>query len=186
MRALSLLLLGSVAVAEEAWKPWSEKNGVRVQRRAVAGSKYYEHRAELTVPQAPDVVEQAIWSGIIDAPPKTVRKRTVISHTADEYVVYDELSTPVVSDRDAAIRIRRTPHRIRFETANELAPPPNPKYVRLPMVRGSWEIIPEGNGTRLVYTCYSEPGGSVPAWMVRGPQADQIFLDVQRILDRLR
>jgi hypothetical protein len=184
---MSLIVALSVAaLADEPWKLWSEKGGVRVERRAVAGSRYYEHRAELTVPQPPAVVEQAIWSGITEAPPKTVRKRTVLSHSADEYVVYDELSTPIVSDRDAAIRIRRTPGRIRFETANELAPPPNPKYVRLPVVRGAWEIFPQGSGSRLVYTCYSEPGGSVPAWMVRGPQADQIFLDVQLILDRLR
>jgi hypothetical protein len=174
----------SLLAADEPWKLYGEKHGVTVERRAIAGSKYYEHRASVAVAQPPDVVERAIWAGITESTPKTVKKRTVLAHSDDDYVVYDEYSTPVVSDRDAVIRIHRQKGEIRFQTV-EGGPPPNPKYVRLPVVRGAWRILPEGSGSRLEYDCYSEPGGSVPAWMVRGPQADQIFADVQRILDRL-
>jgi hypothetical protein len=174
-----------VAAADEPWKRYGEKNGVLVERRAVPGSKYFEHRGSVTVAQPPATVESAIWAGVTDTPPKTVKKRTVVTRSDDEFVVYDEYSTPVVSDRDAVIRIHRGPGEIRFQTVGGVGPPLNPHYVRLPIVRGGWTILPEGTGSRLIYTCYSEPGGSVPAWMVRGPQADQIFADVQRILDRL-
>jgi hypothetical protein len=185
MRALLLMGLVGSALADEPWKLYGEKNGVRVEQRNVDGSKYREYRASVVVPRPPELVEEAIWSGIVESPPKTVKKRTVIAHTPAEYVVYDELKTPVVSDRDATIRIRRLTREIRFETANELGPPLNPKYVRLPVVRGAWQILPKDQGSELVYHCYSEPGGSIPAWMVRGAQGDQIFLDLQRILDRL-
>jgi hypothetical protein len=174
-----------VAVAEEPWKFYGEKHGVTVERRAVAGSKYFEHRASISVAQPPEVVERAIWAGITESTPKTVKRRTVLTHSDDEYVVYDEYSTPVVTDRDAVIRIHRQKGEVDFHTVDNLGPPLNPHYVRLPIVRGAWTIVAEGAGSRLVYSCYSEPGGSVPAWMVRGPQADQVFADVQRILDRL-
>ncbi len=41
-------------------------------------------------------------------------------------------------------------------------------------------------GTPLIRPSYPEPGGSIPAVLVRGAQEDQVFLDVQRILKRAR
>src|SRR5579859_3025461 len=175
------LCLLCLSLADEPWKVYGEKHGVTVERRAVPGSKYYQHRAAVSVAQPPAAVERTIWSAITESPPKTVKKRTVIAHSDDEYVVYDEYSTPVVTDRDAVIRIHRSPGEIRFQSVGDVGPPLNPKYVRLPVVRGAWTLVPEGSGTRLVYSCYSEPCGTVPAWMVRGAQADQIFADVERI-----
>ena len=177
-----LLLFALSAAADESWQRYAEKNGITVERREVAGSKFYEHRAQVSVHKRPEVVLNAIWWGVMNALPKTVKKRTLLRSSQDEFLVYDELKTPVVSDRDATIRIWRSGNEIRFETHNELGPPPNSKYVRLPVVRGYWLVAPEGDGARLTYVCYSEPGGSIPAWMVRGPQADQLFVDVQRIL----
>ena len=96
-----------------------------------------------------------------------------------------------------------------FVTANELGPPPAPGHVRVPTIRGDWIITPlrqdaaaasaadaaqstqgtQGNGpamaaTRITYLCYSEPGGSIPAFMARGAQQDQVLLDIRRILAR--
>lgn len=180
MRLLLVMVL--CAAADEGWQHYADKNGITVERRAVEGSKFYEHRARVSVKKRPQVVLDAIWWGVMNALPKTVKKRTLLRSSENEVLVYDELKTPVVSDRDATIRIWRTGNEIRFETHNELGPPPNSKYVRLPVVRGYWSVEPEGDGARLSYICYSEPGGSIPAWMVRGPQADQLFVDVQRIL----
>jgi hypothetical protein len=186
MRLFFFTLLFGTALADDGWQPYKDKGRIHVERRAVPGSKFFEHRAYATTRATPEMVEDAIWTGVMEALPKTVKKRTVISKSDDEYVVYDELQTPVVSDRDATIRIRRlrAEHRVTFETVNELGPPPNRHYVRLPVVRGGWQVAPDGTGSKITYTCYSEPGGSIPAWMVRGPQADQMFIDVQRILDR--
>jgi hypothetical protein len=43
-----------------------------------------------------------------------------------------------------------------------------------------------GGGSALTYVCYSEPGGSVPAFMVRGGQQDKIVEAVERMLGVLR
>jgi hypothetical protein len=108
--------------------------------------------------------------------------------TDNDIVIHDEIKTPVVSDREVTMRLERYSQPtlgMRFETRNDLGPPPNPKRVQLPVVRGAWRVEPAGTGSRLVYTCYSEPGGSVPAWMVRGAQQDQIVRDIERQLTRL-
>jgi hypothetical protein len=190
---LVLALLGWVAAAaaDEPWKSYSVKNGVTYERRAVAGSHFYEYRASTSVPAAPEAVLAGIWSGITEALPPTVKKRVVLQRTDHEYVVYDQIRTPVVSDRDVTIRIHKERRadgtlEVRFDSVNQLGPPPDPKFVRLPVVRGAWTIEAAAGGSRLTYVCYSEPGGSIPAFLVRGAQQDQVPLDVNRILDRVR
>jgi hypothetical protein len=184
---VALALLPTVAHAEDPWKSYSVKDGVTYERRAVSGSRFYEYRASTSVAAAPAAVLDAIWSGITEALPPTVKKRTVLQRSTTDFVVYDQIKTPVVSDRDAVLHIRKVIRgdgtiEVRFETDNRVGPPPDPKYVRLPVVRGAWTIEPAPLGSRLTYTCYSEPGGSIPAFLARGAQQDQVPLDVGRIL----
>jgi hypothetical protein len=45
---------------------------------------------------------------------------------------------------------------------------------------------PNGDGgTRLTYYAYSDPGGPLPAFLVRGAQADRSLADVVRMKKRL-
>jgi hypothetical protein len=193
VRSLSfgLILLAATSVrADDGWSTFETKDGVTYEKRAVSGSKYYEYRASVAVAAPPARAADAVWSGITSAIPPTVKKRTVLSRAADEMLIYDQIHTPVVSDRDVTIKIRRSAHgdefQIRFEAANELGPSPNNDYVRIPVVRGQWTIAPvAGGGSRLVYECYSEPGGTIPAFLVRGAQQSEIAHDVNRILGRL-
>jgi hypothetical protein len=189
--ALAGLLALSPLHAEEPWKPHTTKDGLAMERRAVSDSKYFEYRIRTESPAPPKAVLQGMWSGLGEDLPPSVTKRTFLSRAENEVVVYDQIKTPVVSDRDVAIRIRRLVHEdtgvmeVQFETVNQLAPPPDSKYVRIPMVRGGWIIAPNGSGgSTLTYVCYSEPGGSIPAFLVRGAQQDQVFVDVKRILRR--
>jgi hypothetical protein len=97
-----------------------------------------------------------------------------------------------VSDRDLVLRVRQLPpaadgtREVRFEAVRDGGPPPNPKFVRLSTVRGAWKVTPAADGrTQVEYTCYAEPGGSVPAMFTRGAQRDQIPVDVQNVLKKL-
>ncbi len=186
-----LALASSPAAADEGWNLYATKLGVRYSRRSVPGSRFYEYLAVTTVPESPDVVLRTIWNGIIDAPPPTLKRRTVLLRTPSEIVVYDHVHAPVVTDRDVVLRIRQQRRGqiidVTFEAASDVGPPPQPGLVRLGAVRGAWKILPgAAGGTELSYRCYSEPGGSVPAFIARGVQQDQVELDVGGILDRLR
>jgi hypothetical protein len=178
---------------DEGWKPIGEKEGVVYEKRAVPGSKYFEHRARLTIPLPPDQVMAALWDNITgkDLPP-TTKSRKVLKQSPDEVVVYDEIAAPVVKDRDVTLRLWKRKleggaQALRFEATTEYGPPPDPRYVRLTAVRGAWILVPAdgGKATHATYVCYSEPGGSIPASFVRGAQEEQVPRDVHRLLKRL-
>ena len=189
------LLLAPRADADEAWESvpvkGENKEGISVEKRAVPGSKFMEYRARASTSVQPQTVLRGLWSGLTEPPQGTVRKREVLRKTDTELVFYDQVKTPVVSDRDYTMRIQQSKDEqsgtlfVRFQTANELGPPAASGFVRIPMVRGSWTIeAGEGGGAKLTYQCYSEPGGSIPAFMVRGAQQNQVVVDMRRILDR--
>jgi hypothetical protein len=191
----ALLLLPLLAGAEPAWESvpvkGENREGIVVEKRAVPGSKFMEYRARATTPIRPEVVLRGLWTGLTEPPQGTVKKREVIRKSDTELVFYDQVKTPVVSDRDYTMRISQSRDeksgvlQVRFETANELGPPAASGFVRIPVVRGSWLIEPsEAGGAKLTYQCYSEPGGSIPAFMVRGAQQNQVVTDMRRILDR--
>jgi START domain-containing protein len=193
VRALLILLvavsLGDID-AKDGWKTWATKDGVTLERRPVEGSKYYEHRAFVDVAMAPARVADEIWASMRAGDMESLKHRDILSARDDELVIYDQIRTPVVSDRDYTVVItrRRVGERIEFhcDTDNGRGPPPQKGYARIPLVRAGWTVEPDGHGgTRLGYFAFSEPGGAVPAFLVRGPQAERSMADVIRMVKRL-
>ncbi|MGZ3426662.1 MAG: START domain-containing protein [Polyangia bacterium] len=179
------------ARGDEAWRVVHERSGVTLERRAVEGSRYYEYRARAHTTVSAPAALMRIWSGIGDERSPTVKHRTVLFRAEDELVVYDQIHAAVVSDRDVIIRIRKSGDGrggfdIAFESTASLGPPPAAGYVRLPMVRGSWRIEPAPDGgATIAYRCYSEPGGAIPAFLVRGAQQDSTLDEFERVLTRV-
>ena len=196
MRALVVLLLAVVRVgdvdAPGGWTTYATKDGVTLERRRPEGSRFYEHRAVVDVAAVlPARAADEIWRSIRSSDMESLKHRDILSEKPDELVIYDQIRTPVVSDRDYTVVVRRytVGARVWFEcaTANDRGPPPAPGYVRVPVVEAGWFVEPDGRGgTRLGHFAYSEPGGAVPAFLVRGAQADRSLADVVRMVKRLR
>ena len=194
MRALVLLAfavsVGDIDVTG-GWSTYATKDGITLERRKPDDSRFYEHRAVVDLPRVdPAVAEGEIWKALRGGDMDSLKHRDVLKESADELVIYDQIHTPVVSDRDYTIVVRR--HRVGTRmwfdcaTANDRGPPPNPKFVRIGEIHAGWYVEPNGHGgTRLGYFAFSEPGGSVPAWLVRGAQADRSMADVARMVKRL-
>lgn len=199
--AAALLVSGASlegrAASAEPWQKLSSSEGIELERRPVGGTSFYELRATVHTSAPPQAVLDAIWSGVFEDLPPTVIKRQVLKQSEHELVFYDQIRAPLVSDRDYTLRMFRSdaappggeaPASSRwllFETANALGPPPISNHVRVPLIRGAWAVSPEGSGgSLLIYVCYSEPGGAIPAWVARGPQKDQFLVDVRRVLKR--
>jgi hypothetical protein len=191
----TLGLIGIVTapvLADENWTSFANKDGITFEKRSVGGSQYYEHRAQVVINAPPAEVTALIWRNIADAPPETVTKRSVLARTPTQVLVYDQIHSNIVSDRDVTVAIRRIDHpdhriEIRFDTMNALGPPPDGKHVRIPVVRGSWSLTAAPNGgTQLTYICYSEPGGAVPPLLVRPTLENQVIMDVERITNRFK
>lgn len=210
MRLCSLLLLCALttpALAAEpalvqftaadspasGWKPYTTKEGITVERRPVPGSGFYEHRAVVELPIAPAAAAEDVWRALRGGDMATLKHREVLAESPAELLIYDQIRTPVVSDRDYVIKVTRTYDaarqrtEFRCATVSGVGPPVAAGHVRIPIIRAGWQVEPgRGPGTRLTYYAYSEPGGLITALLARSAQADRAVADILHMAKRLR
>lgn len=175
------------------WKPQSTKEGITLERRAVPGSKFYEYRAVVAIAVEPELAAEDIWRALRGSDMETLKRRDILRESPDELLIYDQIRTPIVNDRDYVITVKRehdaTARRTRFRcaTVSGVGPPAAPKHVRIPIIRAGWMVEPGAHGgTQLTYYAYSEPGGLITAFLARGAQADRSMADVVHMTRRLR
>jgi hypothetical protein len=162
------------------------KDGVVVSTKPGRTKGFNIVRFDASSPVAPAALADFLWKSFeTNHPP--VAERRFLKKEPGEIVFYDKIKTPVVSDRDYTMRIRRVSEgdsrKLVFQTVTEFGPPPDPDYVRMPITQGAWEMSPDPNGGSIVrYWVYSEPGGSVPAWIIRDPQVKEALEDFRRAL----
>lgn len=185
--------LGERDDATAGWKVYATRDGVTLDERVVPGSSFREYRAIVELAVDPLRAADEAWAVLREGDPDHLKHRQILRESRSEMLIYDQIRAPVVYDRDYTIRIRRIddPARrrieFRLETANTLGPPPAHNHVRIPEIRARWVLEPTPNGgTRLTNYAYSEPGGSVAAFLVRGAQAERSLLGVLRMIRRLR
>jgi len=152
------------------------RDGVTLSKRAVKDSPYFEYRVATTssysVAQLCDATyDWGTHEG--DSPGVTLFK--VVEDGDDVRVVYNQITRPIVAKRDYALTIVRLREgercRIRFRTANDKAPAKPEGFVRMDKLWGEWLFEPAEKGSQLTYTLYSDPAGSVPAFLVHGGQS---------------
>jgi hypothetical protein len=177
--------------ASASWRAHVTRAGVTIEKRSVEGSSFLEYRSVVSLPQDPAWVAEQVWRAFREADMEGLKKREFLRVADDELLFYDQIKTPIVSDRDYTLLVKRIfdPARrrtqVRCWTANQLGPPVAKGYVRIPIIRAGFQVEPDGSGTRLTYYAFGEPGGLVPAWLVRSAQGDHCLLDVLRMLRRL-
>jgi hypothetical protein len=181
---LSILVLAALAAepteALERQAPWDELNtadGVKLFRRDVAGSHYFEYRATHTT----DVSVEALCTTAFEWGSKSkdhqgLKLRKLLRDGDDERVTYDHIDEPIVSSRDFAMTIKRTREdpgcRVRFFASNSEAPSSPRGFVRIEKLWGGWtfEARPDGK-TAITYTLFADPAGAIPPFLVHGAQA---------------
>ncbi len=129
--------------------------------------------------------------GEVDAPPDAVfrvvtnvedhprfmpftKESTIVQRTSpNDVVVYQVVSPPLVSDRDAYFHITTTPGasptsvwRSAWIAVPDFGPERSGR-VRMRIAEGTWlfEPLDGGTRTRLTYNALTNIGGSVPGWM---------------------
>jgi hypothetical protein len=159
-------------VAEPAWEPVKDTDGVRVFSRDVAGAGVREVKAE-TVVSAPPARVLAVLEDVehyVDFMPYMMDAR-VLRRFEGGHIEYQHIDPPFVDERDYTLDMRITTEpdgtiRRRWTEANLEAPAPVAGRVRVLVNRGSWTLAPlPGGMTGLTYYVHSDPGGSLPAWL---------------------
>jgi hypothetical protein len=118
--------------------------------------------------------------------------RRVVERGDDFFVSHMRIDAPIISDRDAVLRVswRTEPdtgvHHVEWRQPGGDIPPVGDGAVRI-VSEGSWTATPlTDGGTDLVYESHSELGDSVPRWLITRMMTGQIvneLLTLQRILD---
>jgi hypothetical protein len=182
--ALMPFLLLSV---DESWKVLNEKDGIRVEAREQE-SGFEEVRVSVQVEHPADAACKVIWDDAhhLDA---GLAKREPVQEKPNERWTYERVKAPF-ADRDYTLHMKREKHKngckIGFETQNDKGPPPQGGVVRIPVIRGTWEIesaAPEGS--HITYTVYAEPGGGVSPLFSRTPQRDRSVAFVKSLIARI-
>jgi hypothetical protein len=204
MHSLTRLALVSVAAAIPAavslpadaddlgFRADGSSNGVQVERRSVSGSGFDELRLSTTSRLSVESLCNAIYPKALPSrPEKRFKRQELLRETESDRWTYEQISVPVVSDRDYVMHVRLEQPAstgrcaVSFFTENDPAHPPVDGFVRIPVIRGHWDVFPLADGTvSIQYRIWSEPGGGVPAFMARGGQKNAAVDFMKIILAR--
>jgi len=191
---LALLICGSSAHADSGapWKADGVTQGVTVEHRDVRGSHFDELRLSTVSSLSLQSLCDAIYPKSLPTKlERRFKKLELLRQTETERWTYEQISVPVVSDRDyvmhATLEQPASSGRcaVSFATTEDASHPPAPGFVRIPVIRGHWDVFPLANGQVAVqYEIFSEPGGGVPAFLASGKQKSAAIDFMKIILAR--
>jgi ribosome-associated toxin RatA of RatAB toxin-antitoxin module len=134
--------------------------------------------------------DAAFGTGKFDPAEPDLKARTILSQSENERVTYEQISPPLVANRDYAVRAKRLfdadgSCRMTFEAANEVAPKSPDGWVRISKLKGVWRFEPQADGrTKVTYLIHSDPAGSIPTFMVEGSRKSIAVKWVKMLLSR--
>ncbi|HCF61637.1 MAG TPA: hypothetical protein DFS52_27025 [Myxococcales bacterium] len=172
-------LVGLTATAEGSkWEEAARTAGVTVYARDRASSEVKEIKAVGEIAAPPPVVLRVLadYERYKEIMPYT-DVSTVVATEKDGKVVhfYTVVNAPLVSKRDYTLHIeevsdwREGKGYLKTQwRPSEKGPGPKDGYVRVEINEGSWTLEPLDGGarTRATYLLYTNPGGSLPTWVI--------------------
>ncbi len=175
---VALLLSALVLSQASDWSDLSKVDGIAVARREVKGSSLYEYRAQAVTSASVDALCAAVFDwATVGKDHEGLILRKLLKDGPDERIIYDQMDQPLVSKRDYTMVARRSRGEgachLRFESTTELAPKLPEGFVRMGALRGAWDFVPEAGQTKVTYTIFADPAGSVPAFLVNGASKDR-------------
>jgi hypothetical protein len=188
---IALLLIGlSVPPGTLPWRYEKMVDGIRVEARDVPGSPYQELRISTVSKRDLKSLCDAVFSKGNEKPESRFKKREVLRETSTDRWTYEQVSVPIVRDRDYVMHVKldQPPSegrcQVSFQTEDDPHRPPVRGVVRIPSVRGRWSLAQAGGVVDVSYEVYSDPGGHLPAFLVRGGQRDAAVDFMKTILAR--
>jgi hypothetical protein len=163
--------------ASNTWKLDTETgDNIIIYTRSVPESGIREIKATCRISACPlNVYRAAMDRSTYENISRYIEVNEIMpSPRPEEWYNYQRLNFPVISKRDYTLRYNavedhgKSTFRIVWEIANEKGPPPMEGVVRIKICYGSMSIEPgEKEGTaQITYLLYTDPAGSIPAWIV--------------------
>jgi hypothetical protein len=173
---------GSTRAADsDGWEQIADKEGVKVYRRSVPGSRLKSMRG-IGIVDAPVRIVALV---LLDDPraPEWVdslaESRVVRVLSPYEYVEYNHVAMPaIVRDREFITRVSLAVSRADATAYIRSVPTDDPSIAHTKIVRGllsgyyALQSIDGGKRTLLTIELHSDPAGLIPAWLVNLFQKD--------------
>ena len=186
---LSYPLIGQ----HDEWKLQVDKHDIQVFTRKVEGHPIKEFKGVTTIRVHPSEILEVLTdlSTYEDWIYKCRHAELLSNDAPDEYTFRVEINVPFpAADRDVVQRmyIRNQPDgsvKVDIVAEPELAPKED-GLVRMPLSDGGWVLTPDANGgTHVSMQFLSDPGGSVPDWMVNVMLNDNPYNTLRNLREML-
>lgn len=164
----------------------------KVYQREVEGSNFLEFKIVGKVSLTPKEGVEALIDKTVNSHKYLKESQgymKVLSISDDELLVYSVFNMPFFFKDRAMCERFQISHdsttgtsKITWTEDWESAPSLDDNVIAMPVARGSWEFVPNGNdGSIATYTVYTEPGGSIPAWMVNATVGKGIVKELKDV-----
>lgn len=169
----------------QQWRTVSDKNGIRMEARRIAGERFDELRVTTSLKASPEMIADYMFGKYLDEKNKNI-SRTFVQRGPDVTVWSDVLSAPMISERCYSMRFERQSLangeiRVKFASLDYVGKKPKPDCIAL-RSRGEWLMTPTGTGTRLTYTSLTDIGGKAPAVLARGSLSSAALSSMRKVV----
>lgn len=197
MTAFRTLILSTALVVTLITPASAERRVVRVEDGITVEEEVEPGRAlpilTGTTTMSASVERIAAWIGAVHTYTDwqhNCEEARVLPQPDGSRLTYNRIASPwPVSDRDVVLRSTRTnladgSIHIEFQSTEDadLAVPRG--VIRMPRLFGSYELTPVEGGAHVVYTVDSDPGGSLPDWLVRRASKDLPYFTLKKLQER--
>ncbi len=171
---LTVVLLATGTPASAERRVLQEEEGIRVEEQPGPGRTLPVLFGTTTMAATPKQI--ADWIGAVHTYTDwqhNCEEARVLPQPDGSTLTYNRVGSPwPVSDRDIVLTSTRVDEedgriRIQFRETTAANAPEDTGAVRMPRLRGSYDLTPTEGGTLVVYSIDSDPGGSLPTWLVR-------------------
>lgn len=172
-KKLSVAVLAATSLAAHAdWQVIKTDRGAQLQVRSIASERMSELRVEVPTKATSQQLSTYLLGRYLDEAGEGI-ERKFVSRSATHAEWTDQIKAPMVSMRCATTRMEITAAQapsvtsINFESVDRW-PIGKPQDCVPLRTRGIWELVAAASGPILRYTVFTDLGGSVPTFMVRG------------------
>ncbi|CAK1849238.1 START domain-containing protein [Vibrio crassostreae] len=192
MIATSFSVLASDA---NEWKLVRDKKGIEVYNRKIEGNDFKEFRAEADIQaNLTSIIALFTDTSVGTQWVENIDKMEEIEHFSEVHTVtktYTKAPWPV-SDREAIVEnfIEQDPNTLTVMITQHGIPNYQPnddkRIVRVAHLESRWILTPlDNNTTHISYQVLSDPGGSIPSWLINMVAVSQPYNTLRGLSEML-
>lgn len=191
---LIALMKCSVSFADTDWEPRKDEDGIRVYTRSVDGWDIEEFKVITVL----NVKRYVVYETLVDILsytewyPDIIESEILKKVSETEFYCYSKVDVPWPStDRDGEC-LMKVAHNsadkttIINMTTCEKYKPRQDGYVRMTKGKGFWKLTSKDDKTVVHYQYLSDPGGSLPAWIINMFIVDNPFNTMKALKERVK